>query len=427
MSAKIDDARSGGIRLYVENLEHWEKAITDRSITEDLRARICDNGIILPLRKVSGSRADWHGGVVDADGQFVEGHVMKDGRMAAKRDITSAYSVDGEIEVSDQTVIWGGGRPLDHFGHFLLEMLGRLWYRVENPRPRLKVAFTVGDARPKESFLEVLRLTGLLDEDMIFVTKPTRFKSVIVPDNSMYLNGAMHLAHTKSVFDAMRATTTPSTSAKLYLTRRELPGSAVSRDVNEEMLEDFFVERGYEVFAPEKLTLAEQISLMAGAKEVACTLGTLSHLIAFCPDDVRVSIFLRDKTTPVPVQWALARMRRAHVAVVDCLAPLLPTRHHTGLHYFMRTREFERFAREQFGSAHSATTDDGEPFAAYTPDQLAEYLREWSSFMLSFPESQLASLPKVTASKLLLAVSKYVAGHEPSPDTLRGIERHYDA
>ncbi|UGS26390.1 glycosyltransferase family 61 protein [Microbacterium resistens] len=382
----------------------------------------------MPLRKLSGSEAEWHGGVIDSEGNFVAGHIMKDGRMAAKRDVTSAYPPGEDVEVreEEETVIWGGGRPIDHFGHFLIEMLGRLWYRVENPHRALKVAFTVGDTPPSESFLKILHMTGLADEDMIFVDRPTRFRRVVVPDNSMYLNGVMHVAHTKSVFDKIRSAVTPMELGKIYLTRRQLPPSNVSLDVNEEMLEDFFVSHGYKVVAPEKFSFSDQVALMAGATEVACTLGTLSHLLAFSPDNVRASIFLRDKTTPVPVQWSLARMRNAQVSIVDCLAPLLPTRHNTGLHFFMHTREFDRFTSEQFGVPSAVSSYSAEPFALYSPDQLVSYLREWSTFMQSFPESRLPSLPKLTASNLIRAVSKYVSGVEASPDSLRRIERQYD-
>ena len=423
----IADSSDGMIRLYVENQEHWNKAaLTDRTISGNLSATEYESAMILPLRKRPGSTSDWHGGVVDFEGNFVAGHIMKDGRMAAKRDVTSAYRPGEDIEVREDTVIWGGGRPLDHFGHFLIEMLGRLWYRVENPRPALKVAFTVGDTPPAESLLNILYMTGLTDEDIIFVKRPTRFRRVIVPENSMYLNGAMHVARTKSVFDAIRSAVTPMQFDKIYLTRRELPSSKVSVDINEEMLEDFFVSLGYKVVAPEKLSFSDQVALMAGASEVACTLGTLSHLIAFSPDNVRASIFLRDKSTPVPVQWSLARMRDAQVSIVDCLAPLLPTRHNTGLHFFMTTREFDRFKSEQFGIPSRILSYDSEPFALYSPDQLASYLGEWSSFMQSFPESQLPSMPKLTASNLILAISKYVSGIEISPESLRGIEQRYD-
>ena len=65
---------------------------------------------------------------------------------------------------------------------------------------------------------------------------------------------------------------------KTYLTRTSLHSN---KDYNEKEIEQLFREKGFDIVAPEKLSVAEQIRLMASSRTVAATEGSVSHNALF--------------------------------------------------------------------------------------------------------------------------------------------------
>ncbi|MBD5788314.1 glycosyltransferase family 61 protein [Cellulosimicrobium terreum] len=403
--------------LYVEHHEHWQDVVSrDRALDGDLRVRTVDGATILPLRPSADGLHRWSGGVVDAYGTFVAGHRTGYTHTKARHNVVSAYPVPDDAAYRPETVIWGGGRDARHFGHFLTENLARLWYLVENPGLGLKVAFTNNGLSYDHPNVELFRRLGLRREDMIFVEEPTRFDAVVVPDQALYLTGEMHLEHSRSTYDAIRDSVEPAGVDKVYLTRRRLTPKACLRDVNEEMLEDFYASQGYEIVSPETLPLGEQISLMAGAREVACTLGTLSHQVLFCRDDVRLGIVLRDKRDPLPIQWTMNAMRDADCSVVDASLSFLPTSHTAGVHHYTTTPQWSRYVAEQFGGSVPDAPPD---------EHLIDYVRHWTEVVAAAPARDLWRFPSWTVADLVTSLSASVVATPLRPATRAKLTDHF--
>ncbi|MBP3820483.1 DUF563 domain-containing protein [bacterium] len=151
------------------------------------------NGIILPpINPLETEIAVYEaGGVVREDFSFVENSAYTRGRKEFwENPITKGY-IPKEYKYCDEEVMYAGA-AFEHWGHFLTEITNRLYWFLENREkyPNLKLAFIQyinPDFDFKNTYKEFLEMLGITNNDYIFVTKPTKFKMVIVPEYSVML------------------------------------------------------------------------------------------------------------------------------------------------------------------------------------------------------------------------------------------------
>lgn len=164
------------------------------------------------------------------------------------------------------------------FGHVLTETLCRCWFLLQENISK-KILFTTITSKVPSAFYEFLRLLGIRKEQIIVVSKVTQVKSILIPDQSLMLFSwymdrwiDVYCCMRENVLKELKQAIFPN---KLYLTRSQLPKKDC---IGEEYFEDFYQKRGYEIVAPETLSLIEQIALIYNAKEIICTVGILSHI-----------------------------------------------------------------------------------------------------------------------------------------------------
>ena len=151
---------------------------------------------------------------------------------------------------------------------------------------------------------------GIEKERIIYVKHPMQFRSITVPDQAQ----DVFKTFTKEFllpYQVIKSRVTPGKKKKIYLTRRELdeignPNQG-KRAFNEEYFEDFFSAHGFEVVAPEKLSIEDQISLIMGADEIASTLGTLTHWVIFCKPTAKFIMLTRTENSISPRQCQLMK------------------------------------------------------------------------------------------------------------------------
>ena len=95
--------------------------------------------------------------------------------------------------------------------------------------------------------------------------------------------------------------------------------------------------------APEKLSVKEQVLLMANATEIIAPEGTLPHNILFCKDHIKVTIINR-KVGVNNYQLLINQLRNAQIVFIDCWYMLLPIYH--GPYIFTINQNFERYAND---------------------------------------------------------------------------------
>lgn len=240
-------------------------------------------GIILPRVEVENGPMWGLGGVCDKNNEFVDLSYY-DGGWATHG---GKYDWEQEKYVDSDVVYFG--LYFQHWGHFLIDLIGRLWFyasKDENNR-NIKLAY-IGEQEPKGNFLEFFELLGIPAENLIHVTEPTRFKNVIVPEFSCK-SCEWYSDEYKSIFDSMAARVEKeqyvpselSNLEKIYLSRLAF-GKAKSTEFGEDKISEWFESNGFVSFSPEKLSVRAQIYLWNHAREIACLDGSIPLGLAFC-------------------------------------------------------------------------------------------------------------------------------------------------
>ena len=134
------------------------------------------NATILPLRRdPSFGLLFGKGGVVDCDGNYVE-------LSSIPLRVQHSYPFENP-EYRDEKVVYCG-YLVDHWGHYLIEGVTRLWYFLEDDPTIDKYVFFLDENEQREikgnyrEFLELLKIWDKLE----IINKPTTYREVIVPE-----------------------------------------------------------------------------------------------------------------------------------------------------------------------------------------------------------------------------------------------------
>ena len=167
----------------------------------------------------------------------------------------------------------------DHFGHFLIESVSRLWYIVKNRESFYPIVFIKEKTKELSSqIIEFFKLLGVEKKRLVFIDKPTQFTKIIVPCQSGVFSG-YYSDFFMLPYQAISAKIEAKNNNKIYLSRSKFKGTFSI--IGEDKLEKSFKENGFKVVYPERLSLREQIAYIKGAKEIASVMGTATHLSLF--------------------------------------------------------------------------------------------------------------------------------------------------
>ena len=276
------------------------------------------NGIVLPRVECENGPKWGLGGVCDADNNFVKLSYY-DGGWATHG---GKYEWNNEKYIDTEVIYFGV--YFQHWGHFLVDLIGRLWcysserYDVKN----IKLAY-IGEEEPKGNFLEFFELLGIPAENLIHITEPTRFKKVIVPEFSCK-SCVWYSDEYKSIFDTMALRVKSESYSpdvlsgleKVYLSRLSF-GKARASEFGEDKIAEWFECNGFISFSPEKLTVRDQIYLWNNTKEIACLDGSIPLGLAFCNNkDLILTVLHKTSLEHLNLELFLL-MRNCEVNLLD--------------------------------------------------------------------------------------------------------------
>lgn len=237
-------------------------------------------GVVLPQKQVDDGPMWGLGGVCHEDGRF-EPLSAYDGGWATHGGI---YEWQDE-EYQDCDVVYFG-MLFNHWGHFLIDLMGRLWYYAQGKARGVKLAY-LGDEEPKGNFLEIFELLGIGAQDFIHVTKPTRFRNVIVPEFPCK-SCVWYSDEYRGIFDTMIRKVQQEGYCperlkdirKVYFARTAF-GKAKATEFGEDLIVRWMETNGFTSIAPESLSVRDQIYIWNRAEEIACLDGSIPMSIAF--------------------------------------------------------------------------------------------------------------------------------------------------
>lgn len=255
------------------------------------------HGIVLPrIQSPDGPR--WGlGGVCDENNEFAQSSFY-DGGWAQH----GGYYEWTEEEFCDEEAVYMG-LFLSHWGHFLVDLTGRMWFlqKLAKSRSDFKVAY-VGEETIKGNNLAFLKLLGIREDQLMHITKPTRFRTVLVPEKA-FRTCLWYKEEFVTMFDEMYRTVINSSvdfsrlkdAKKVYFTRKKF-SKAVTSEFGEDYFESCFVQNGYVAIAPETLSMEEQIYVWNHADEIACMNGTIPLNALFCQNP-KLKLTVLNKTS----------------------------------------------------------------------------------------------------------------------------------
>ena len=245
--------------------------------------------VYVPLRHtVPDTDPDW--GLYAGDGTLIEAAAYRRGPGNALVGQSPARQDRSAPEAPDPCLIYGGVF-VDHFGHFLLTSIARLWPLVQPgsldlSRYRILVHAPFGLERwfAVPYVHALLGALGLPLDRFVTFAEPTRIPQVVVPRPALQEQSHVHreyLALTQRIGQALAAP--PTTERRpAWLSRSQLSVGTQGFE-NESAVEAVLERFGVECVHPEAMGLADQIALFAHRPVLAGSIGSAFHLAAFCP------------------------------------------------------------------------------------------------------------------------------------------------
>lgn len=353
-----------------------EEDATDHSHPGELRVQQVPGATVHPLevpRQPLGA-GQRHGGVTDADGAFVALSATERTNARCLQAPSPAWYAganparrDEPVACVDADVVFLGAMSA-HYGHFLLESLGRLWFflSAEN-RARYRAVYIADPG--VDQFLDVFRFFGLQPENLIRIDRPTRFRSVVVPQQSMRIQDRFHPLY-KQTIDRIAAGVPAAGHRKVYFSKEKRNNF---RGIGERPMEEVFVRNGYQLFYPEQLSMAQTIAVLKGCESFAASSGTNAHNALFLPDGARCITLNRSPHVHY-VQTMIERMKGLDAVYVEANVSLLPVDWSAGPFLFGPTRHLFDFFQ------HAGLQHDPQAMRAAFPAHLADFLKTWGQF-----------------------------------------------
>lgn len=267
--------------------------------TEKMKCLELENAIILPRKQSVGNPMWGLGGVCDKNDFFIKLSEYHGGWA----EHGGIYSWDKEEEEYCSDIVVYFGVFFNHWGHFLVDLIGRMWFFTQENMSleNIKLAY-IGEENPIGNFKEFFELMGLNATHLLHITRPTRFKKVIVPEFSC----RPCIWYTKeylSIFDCIIKKVErekgnfpiKNVPDKVYFSRQDFL-KAKNSEFGENFIVKWMEANRYTVISPEHLSLRDQVVLWNSAKQIVCINGSIPINIAFSKNN-ELELIVLNKTS----------------------------------------------------------------------------------------------------------------------------------
>lgn len=187
------------------------------------------------------------------------------------------------------------GELHDHYGHFLLSTLSRLW-QIKSLSTNYKIVINAGAAlRMRLDHVErLLAAFGVSVERFWAPERPIRFRKILMPCPAFEERNFVHAVFAgafRSAGDSLvrGAHIDISGDGPIYLSKSKNT-TGVRKIVNEELIEQRLVKEGYAVVYPEMMPIEEQIALWRLGRPIVGFNGSSLHTSAFASSAQIISL-----------------------------------------------------------------------------------------------------------------------------------------
>lgn len=277
MAPEVNDAKAGQMVTVTPKGRERKPAPPGLHVShEPLRAWIGE-GRFIPIGR--GEIAE-KGGLYDADSQLIDASILRrntglDAITVARDELPETY------ERFDDPVIYAGFFTR-HFGHFITESAGRLWYAID-VRPDLPIVVHGARQLDVPFINHYLTSLGIPRSRFLTVDVPTQFAEVHVPSQTWIEACTAHDRHLEQSGAIAQATLGDIPTLRdepVYFSRLHL-GRAQRGNYGERAVERAMRRHGVRIVYPEELDFAEQIRVINSHRTVVGLIGSAHHLSMF--------------------------------------------------------------------------------------------------------------------------------------------------
>ncbi len=177
-------------------------------------------------------------------------------------------------QISDKAIFCGN--LSNHFGHFILESLARIWYVKKNPK--LKIIWTTNKKKYSHWQEEILDLLGIKNEP-VFINVPTKISTLILPSPGYIIQTYFAKRQVLALGEISPQKTIQG--KKLYISRAKLVNGGGGGYSNEKELEKLLMEKGWKIFHPQEHSIRTQLNELSSSEVVLGIEGSAFHLLIF--------------------------------------------------------------------------------------------------------------------------------------------------
>ncbi len=278
------------------------------------------NAFAVPCRRAFRTGRLFHAGVFDEDGDPLPNcglDMMKRGMLTTRAVRDEALA---EVETLPGTWLFCGGAS-KQFGHIITRGLGRLWATEALPKSAKLLFLSVLYSKAEHAFLDRLLKTLGLENEYAIVQAPTHVERLYTaPDLfSEAHEGVAAPSFAHWVRGRVAKLNRSHFGHKLYISRDRL-SSTVGRHLCEDILEENLSRAGFDIVAPESLTLEEQLSAYAEADTVISADGSALHLLPFTFQSEATCIILKRRSDIPPlIANQLQSFTSARIVEIDAI------------------------------------------------------------------------------------------------------------
>ena len=348
---------------------YGEKLSENHFSEKNLGFQVIKDGIILPYKPLEDTVG--LGGIVDADGKFIERSFIHMG-------VGNSYAPEKKVKYCPKTVIYLG--MLVHvWGHCLTDNLKRVWFLKSNffkeNFKNCQIVYVKAGDGIIPSFAKLLEILEIKVDKLVEVDKPTKFKKIILPDESFFLdkgsvtnydcaiegsrnnfNGNDSAFFTQEYIQTIEQIRNFAQKNFSPLPQKKFFFYYGGNQTGEGRLADYFSEKGYEFIEPEKFPIEEQLNILANCENFASVIGSISHNILFLKNHSQAVLIPRRAAFLNIYQQAINQVHDLEIFYIDSAFSIFARSQSGTFSYILseQLRKFfgdeitEKFSKEDF-------------------------------------------------------------------------------
>ena len=267
----------------------------------------------------------------------------------------AAYEPEN-INYSNETVIYLGMFYVI-WGHLITDNMKRLWFLksdiYRNYFKNCKLIYVPQDDFDFEKsiyhfhFAKLLDILGINYKEIQPIKEATRYKNIILPDESFYYTPEKGRYFTNEYVEMMDCVRHHLLKCYGSLNHCTLPFKKVyffhgmRGQIGEDRLAAFFSSKGYAIINPYKFSLEEELTILINCESFASAIGSASHNLIFLRDNAEVILIPRGAYL-TDYQEALNQIHNLRITYIDSTMSLF-SKGGEGPYYYMISNKLQEY------------------------------------------------------------------------------------